>query len=145
MVERKLPGKRVGKLLDIDSDEYVFVVTRTRTANDWPFVYSCEGFSEKLFETKGISIAPEAFKLLLIERELLYTTLESLLGILVHHGIAKLNSVIANHSIANALRIPDDAAVTHLEQVDYDEEDNIIMFSDEYYPGDLTFSVYRSA
>jgi len=145
VVERKLPGKRVGKLLDIDSDEYVFVVTRTRTANDWPFVYSCEGFSEKLFESKGISITPEEFKSRLIEKESLYTTFETLLGIIVHHGIAKLNSVIANNSISNALRIPHDAAVTHLEQVDYDEEDNIIMFSDEYYPGDLTFSVYRSA
>ena len=144
-VEKTLPGKRVGSLLGIHSDEHVFMLTRIRTANDWPFVYSREGFSEQLLESKGVSMTPEELKAILVEKESLYATLESLLGVIVHHGIAKLNSVNADHQIASSLRIPPDSAVTHLEQIDYDEEENIVMFSDEYYPGELTFSVYRSA
>lgn len=144
-IEKVLPGKRAGSLLGIHSDEYIYMLTRIRTANDWPFVYSRESFSARLMESKGVSLTLEEFKAIVMEKESLYATLESLLGVIVHHGIAKLNSVNANQEIASALRLPPDSAVTHLEQVDFDEEENIIMFSDEYYPGDLNFSVYRSA
>ena len=115
----------------------IVVVERVRTADRRPVVYSQDLMPKAVVGDRSD----------LLERLLgrsIYEYLERDRGIVVHHGVASFRPVKADRSVAGRLRVIKGALLLYIRQVDYDDQGQPVLLSDEYHLADaFEFTVVR--
>jgi GntR family transcriptional regulator len=119
----------------------VHVIRRTRLADGRPIAYTVDVVPALLLAER--EIAATALEGLLSEEQSLYRLLAKF-AVVVHHGLATLQPVGLEASIAKALDLKAGAMALLLDQVDYTADGEPVVLSREYHPKDLfTVQVYR--
>lgn len=123
--------------LGLEPGQDVQVVERVRTADGRPVVLSRDLVPVDLL--KGHPDAPDA-----MSKRSVYEMLETDLGVVVHHGVARFRPVLADRSLAGPLDVTRGTLLLYLWQVDYDGEGTAVLSSHEYHLADsFDFSVVR--
>lgn len=128
-------SERVARALSLETGHPVIRLERIRTADGDPIVYSVEFLPKALLDDRNTSI-----------RDLSGSLYEFLsdLGYPVHHGIAAIDSVVADQEMAHRLAVSPGVPLLHLAQVDYSEDGHPYLFSLEWYRSEaLHVTVYR--
>lgn len=145
MVVVRPASEYVANQLCLGPDSLVVVVERVRLANDRRIVFSQEYMPHSLFEARGGEVPLEEIKQYLKANQSLYGFLYERMEREIHHGVAWIRPLTAEGYIAEKLQVTRGSSLLHLEQVDYDFNDDPLALSDEYYVADaFTFSIYRS-
>jgi GntR family transcriptional regulator len=117
----------------------VMRIERTRTANRKPFAFTVDIVPMRVFASRNLD-QPSTTARLEAEQSL-YHLLDQL-GITIHHGIATIRPVQLDQQIAAHLNRPAGSLALLLEQIDYTNDGEKVVFSQEYHPDDV-FRVYR--
>jgi GntR family transcriptional regulator len=116
-------------------------VERTRTADSQPVAHTTDLLSVELLKAHGVEHS--ALKARLRAEQSLYGTLRSA-GIVIQHGVARLEPVVADASLADRLETPAGTLLFHLDQIDYDATGQPVLASVEHLvAGLLAVRVYR--
>jgi GntR family transcriptional regulator len=123
--------------LELEPGQDVLVVERVRTAEDRRVVLSRDVLPARLLADR-----PQAVEQML--RRSIYDVLESELGVVIHHGVARFRPVRADHAVARRLGVPRGELLLYLWQVDYAEDGTAVLSSHEFHLADaFDFSVVR--
>ena len=123
--------------LHLPRQEDVVVVERVRTADGQPVVFTRDILPTHLLEQR-----PEVIQHL--AQKSIYETMERVLGIVIHHGIASFRPVRAPKLVASKLRVRRSTLLLYLSQVDYDERGQPVLSSHEFHLSDaFEFTVIR--
>ncbi|MCC7360074.1 MAG: GntR family transcriptional regulator [Anaerolineales bacterium] len=115
----------------------VFTVTRARTADGRPVVYTLDTLSVALLPKAGF----DADRLLTAS---IYTLLQAELSQPIEYGVARLLPAHAPAAVAEQLALPPAALVLYLVQTDYAAADKPLLYSREYHlPDAFDFLVWR--
>ena len=135
----------VAKMLCLSEDDPIIYIKRTRTANGHPVIFSKEHLSiaylASYYESKDMTAELAA---LLANNQSLNDVLKNTFGIRFNHAYARISALNADEYLADKLILTTGDSLLRLEQVDFDNQDTPIMLSNEYYPGQSTFTVYRT-
>jgi len=135
-VERPASPEEARRLA-VQSGAPIVVVERVRTADRRPVVYSQDLMPKAVVGDRSD----------LLERLLgrsIYEYLERDRGIVVHHGVASFRPIKADRSVAGRLRVIKGALLLYIRQVDYDDQGQPVLLSDEYHLADaFEFTVVR--
>jgi GntR family transcriptional regulator len=124
-------------LLELEPGQDVLVVERVRTAEGKPVVLSRDLFPSRLVEGHPGAVAD------MLDRSI-YDVLERVLGIVIHHGVARFRPVRADHLVAGRLGVPRGELLLYLWQVDYAMDDTPVISSHEFHLADaFDFTVVR--
>jgi len=124
-------------LLELEPGQDVLVVERVRTAEGKPVVLSRDLFPSRLVEGHPEAVAD------MLDRSI-YDVLERVLGIVIHHGVARFRPVRADHLVAGRLGVPRGELLLYLWQVDYAMDDTPVISSHEFHLADaFDFTVVR--
>ena len=119
----------------------VHVIHRTRLADGRPIAYTVDAVPASLLVER--EIAPAALQSLLLEDQSLYRLLARF-GLVVHHGLATMQPVGLEATVAKALDLKPGALALLMDQVDYTADGEPVVHSREYHPKDIfTVQVYR--
>jgi GntR family transcriptional regulator len=119
----------------------VHVIRRTRLADERPIAYTVDLIPAALLAERGL--ATEALGALLSEEQSLYRLLARF-GLVVHHGLATIQPIGLDATIAKALELKPGALALLLDQVDYTADGEPVVLSREHHPKDVfTVQVYR--
>jgi GntR family transcriptional regulator len=133
--------ERIAKQLRIDSGSTVVVIERTRTADGQIVAFTRDMVSTSLLKSHGV----EADKIddLITRDSSLYLALADF-GLNVTYGIAHVLPVLASAHLQQTLEVAAETLLILLEQTDYDEASNPVIFAEEYLiPGPLAIYVLR--
>jgi GntR family transcriptional regulator len=108
-------------------------VSRVRTADGNPVIYSEDRIpTELLGEARQAPLDTS-----------LYTLLASA-DLAIHHAVASLSPVVADHRLATLLEVAQGSALQFISEVDYTEPGLAVMLSDEWHvPGVFELTVNR--
>ncbi|MFL5647110.1 MAG: GntR family transcriptional regulator [Chloroflexota bacterium] len=139
-------GRRILGLRDVPADEIVseqlrievgarvVELTRVRTADDRPAVFSIDRMPADIVDAER-------------DREALSGSLYALLASLGHpvrHGEAAVEPAAADTELAAVLAVPEGTLLQHLEQVDVDASGRRVLYSLEWHvPSVIELRVYR--
>jgi GntR family transcriptional regulator len=132
--------------LRIAPTDSVVHVERTRTADEKQVAASIDILALTALQHGSRRIDLAALKAAMEAGRSLYDVFREDLNTIVDHGIAKIKPVKATARQLKELHldIPSGSTMLYLEQVDYDREQNPILFSREYHAADFSvFTVYR--
>ncbi len=114
-------------------DEGIVVIERVRTANGKPVVYCIDKVPER--------ILPETFS---HGEESLFTILEEQAGRKITYAIAQIEPLGYHEKISPVLDCEPETALLVLKQMHYDEMDEPVLFSVNYFKADIfSFRVLR--
>ncbi len=114
-------------------DENLFVVERVRTANGAPVVYCIDKIPEKIF--------PEGFSY--VEGSIFHT-LEKVANRRITYAIAHIEPIGYHEKISPILECEPETALLVLKQMHYDEKDEPVLYSVNYFKADkFSFRVLR--
>lgn len=140
-VREEQANGRVLELLSLPPGSRVLIIERTRTADDRPLVCATDILPLNLLEERGVDTT--AALNFLRTSESLYRAVASM-GVVIHHGLAELRPAVATQELAARLKVPLDALLLHIEQVDYTSHGQPILLSHEYHVADaFSVTVYR--
>jgi GntR family transcriptional regulator len=123
--------------LGLDPGEDVLVIDRVRTADDRPVVASRDVLPLKLLGGRD-DIADT------LAAGSIYDVLEDELGITIQYGIANLQPVRADRSLAQRLRVELGDLLFYLWQIDYSELSEPVLLAHEYHLANaFDFSIVR--
>lgn len=135
----------ISRLLNISENEPVINIQRTRTANDNPVIYSKENLPLLKLKRKNEKLSiVDYLQDCLINGGSLYVLLKKDFDIQIDHAFARISAINADEFLADKLIISPGDCLIRMQQVDYDASDEPILLSNEYYPGQSVFTVYRS-
>ena len=132
---RVLPAdESVAERLRIDEGAPVVELTRVRTADDRPAVFSIDRMPADIVDAER-------------DREALGGSIYALLASLGHpvrHGEAAVEPAAADADLAAMLAVPEGTLLQHLEQVDVDASGRRVLYSLEWHvPSVIELRVYR--
>ena len=138
-------SERVSAQLAIELGTPTLVIERVRLANDLRAVFTVDVLPLSVFHTPGGDIPLEDLENHIKEQESVYGFLRQRLSLEIHHGIAWIRPLSAEQYIADKLQICLGSNILHIEQVDFDFNEEPVALSDEYYVSDaFRFYIYRS-
>jgi GntR family transcriptional regulator len=138
-------SERVSAQLAIELGTPTLVIERVRLANDQRAVFTVDVLPLSLFHTPGGNIPLEDLENHIKVQESVYGFLRQRLSLEIHHGIAWIRPLSAEQYIADKLQICLGSNILHIEQVDFDFNEEPVALSDEYYVSDVfRFYIYRS-
>jgi GntR family transcriptional regulator len=124
--------------LHLEPGQDVLVVERVRTAEGRPVVLSRDIFPSTLVGDRAQAVADE-----MLQRSI-YEVVERDLGIVIHHGVARLRPVKADQAVAKRLGVSRGQLLLYIWQVDYAEDGTPVLSSHEFHlAGAFDFSVVR--
>jgi len=136
-IKQEAADKEKAEQLRVDLGTPLITVERVRTADERPVVYSLDTLSAALVERAGFD--PQ-----LLRTESIYTLLQTSLGQVIEHGIARLLPVSAPPHVKEKLRLPSNALALYIVQTDYSSDDEPLVYSCEYHlPDAFDFRVWR--
>jgi len=153
-----VPGCRDMRIATVAADEYVsqqlgvdqgadlVEIRRVRTANDKAVAASIDWFPAAMLERAPHGLEEETLKAELERHQSVYGLIRDVLFIAIDHGIARVLPIKGSASLLRELHLdlPTGTVILCLEQVDYDRNQQPVLFSREYHVPDFTvFSVYR--
>jgi GntR family transcriptional regulator len=134
-IERDKASPLVSEKLKVYRGSSIVIVKRVRTANGKPAVYSVDIIPEA---TLGKINIPPTFS------GSLYKFLEEKYNLKVDHGIAKIIPALAEDEICRNLAIPCNSVILLIDQVDYNIENQPVLYSQEYWRRDIfEFTIFR--
>ncbi|WP_419883872.1 GntR family transcriptional regulator [Peribacillus sp. B-H-3] len=114
-------------------EDSIVLIERVRTANGEPVVYCIDKIPE--------SILPEAFS---HQDESLFDILEQEASRKISHAVAKIEPIGYHEKISPILECDPEAALLVLKQMHYDENEEPILYSVNYFKADMfSFHVLR--
>jgi len=129
--------KTIAERLHLKPEDFVLVVDRIRTANEVPIVWSIDYVPEMLLGDIEIET-------LNFQQQSLYDFLYQKLNLRVAYGIARLYPLPASRDLANKLNVRPRESLLLVEQTDYDDKNQPVIYSIEYHlPDKITFVIYR--
>ncbi|HLJ58366.1 MAG TPA: GntR family transcriptional regulator [bacterium] len=123
-----LPTATVRTALGLAEGAQAVVIERTRTADGRPVVRSTDILPTALI--------PAGVDPLTVGEESLYKWLQTRCGVIIHHGVARIQSVAATAPLANLLNVRRGTPLLLLEQVDYAGDNRPALYSLEYHVSD---------
>jgi DNA-binding GntR family transcriptional regulator len=122
--------------LGLQTGAKVVMLERLRTADGRPVVLSTDFIPVVLLPRREDPLAGMG--------ESLYTWLQRVAGIIIHHGSARIRPVVATSSLARRLRVRRGSPLLLLEQVDYTADGRPVLYSLEYHvPDAFEITVHR--
>jgi len=153
-----VPGTRNMEITIIPADEFLAEqlrvplnsplvhIQRTRTANDKPVVASIDIFAYAILQRGPQPLDLDMLKEALRREPSIYRVFENALRIIIDHGIAKIRPIKADARLIEQfqLDLPPDSIMLYLEQLDFDRNQQPVLFSREYHVADFcTFTIFR--
>jgi GntR family transcriptional regulator len=135
----QLADRATAAQLGLPPKSRVMRIERTRTANGKPFAFTVDIVPMRVFASRNLD--QRAATARLEAEQSLYRLLDQL-GVMIHHGIATVRPVQLDQQIAAQLNRAAGSLALLLEQVDYTNDGERVVFSQEYHPDDV-FTVYR--
>jgi GntR family transcriptional regulator len=136
-IQKETADEEKAEQLRVQLGTPLITVERVRTANERPVVYSLDTLTEALLRRADFD--PD-----LLRTESIYNLLQTSLGQVIEHGIARLLPVVAPQHVAKKLRLPPNALTLYIVQTDYSTEDKPLVYSCEYHlPDAFDFIVWR--
>ena len=121
---------------EIGSDRKLAVINRTRTANEEPVAY-CEDYVPQVY-------LPDDIKANDLE-ESLFDFLQQNCGIYITYAVADILPIVADGFLAEQLEVKEGTALLLLKQMHYDDRDNPLLYSKNYFRRDkFEFHVVRN-
>lgn len=118
-------------------DDLMWVIERIRTANREPVVYCKDYLSQKLVPTK-LDLTKNPYG------ESIFEVLEKQYHLRITHAIARIIPLTAPDWLATNLKIVSETPLLLLEQRIYDQKEQLIIFSRNYFRHDkIEFQVLR--
>ena len=127
-VRRIKPNEKVAEKLDISVDDEVMEFYRVRAVDHEPMTIHHSYIPLKYLGT----YEPE----LLEEKKSLYLVLRERYGIVIASAMDNIIAKAADSNCAKHLNIRKGDPILHMERVAYDQNDNIVEYSNVYYRGD---------
>ena len=135
--EREPADAETAAALGLAEGDPVLTVTRVRTADGQPVVYTLDTVSAALLPAEGF----DADRLL---AESMYALLQVEAAQPIEYGVARLLPAHAPPEVAEKLALPPDALVLYVVQTDYAAGDKPLLYSREYHlPDAFDFLVWR--
>jgi len=138
-VDYQLADRTAAAQLGLPPKSRVMRIERTRTANGKPFAFTVGIVPMRVFASRELD--QRAATARLEAEQSLYRLLDQL-GVMIHHGIATVRPVQLDQQIAAHLNRSAGSLALLLEQIDYTNDGEQVVFSQEYHPDDV-FTVYR--
>lgn len=114
-------------------DDGIFVIERIRTANGEPVVYCIDKIPESIFD-QGLSH----------ENESIFDVLYQKCGRNISYAFAEIQPIGYHEKVSPLLECDPETALLVLKQVHYDENDEPILYSKNYFKADkFSFHVIR--
>ena len=136
-IQKEAADQEKAEQLRVPIGTSLITVERVRTANGRPVVYSLDTITEALLQRANFD--PQRLR-----RESIYTILQTSLGQVIEHGIARLLPVTAPAHVAEKLQLPRNALTLYIVQTDYSSNDEPLVYSCEYHlPDAFDFVVWR--
>jgi GntR family transcriptional regulator len=136
VLEEKAQGK-IADNLEIEEGELVYLVKRLRLATDFPIVWSIEALPAKLLNYQIPSQND-------LKEMSIYDYLEINHGIQIYYGRAILRPITAPIDVARKLQIRHNSILMLINQTDYGEKQQPVIYSIEYHLADkVTFLIHR--
>ncbi len=127
------PTEEDVKRFNCDLDDEIVVVERVRTANGEPVVYCLDKLPEKIF--------PKTFN---HEEGSIFRSLETESFRRITHAVTQIEPVGYHERISPILECDPETALLVLKQLHYDENDEPILYSVNYFKADkFSFHVLR--
>lgn len=145
LITTRPASERVSAQLSIELGTPTLVIERVRLANDHRAVFTVDVMPLSLFHSPTGDIPLEELENHIQEQQSVYGFLRQKLSLEIHHGIAWISPLSAEQYIADKLQICVGSNILHIEQVDFDFNEEPVALSDEYYVSDdFRFYIYRS-
>jgi GntR family transcriptional regulator len=145
LIATRPANERVSSQLSLEPGTPILVIERVRLANERRVVFTVDFLPARLFHLPEGDIPLEDLEKHIQEHQSVYGFLRQRLSLDIHHGIAWIRPLLAEQYIADKLQIPAGNSIMHLEQVDFNSDDEGVALSDEYYAADaFRFYIYRS-
>jgi GntR family transcriptional regulator len=146
LITTRPASERVSTQLSIELGAPTLVIERVRLANNQRAVFSVDILPLSLFHRPGGDIPLEDFEKHVKDQLSVYDFFRQRMSLEIHHGIAWIRPLSAEQYIADKLQIRLGSNILHIEQVDFDVEEEPVALSDEYYVADaFRFYIYRSS
>ncbi len=127
----------VAERLRLEVGAPVLTVERVRTADDRPVVLTLDTLPAAL--APGNEFDPQR-----LQRESVYTVVQTALGQAIDYGVARLVPAHAPDWVAERLGLPPAALVLYVVQTDFSAADKPLLYSREYHlPDAFDFLVWR--
>lgn len=115
----------------------ILAISRVRTADGQPVVYSVDMLAESLL--RGASLDPQRFL-----TESVYSVMQTEIGRVIEYGVARLLPAQAPAPVAERLGLPAGSLLLYVVQTDYSPNDEPLLYTTEYHlPDAFDFVVYR--
>jgi GntR family transcriptional regulator len=135
-IRRGKAGKYIAQKLNLGNHKDVVFVERIRTANDVPLVFTIDAIPESILS--GHEITDDL-------GSSIYGFLENYCGQQIIYGDARIETVKADAKLSELLSVPINSVVILLEQVDYNQNGQPILFTREFYAKYVVeFTVHRT-
>ncbi len=116
--------KYIAQKLNLESHQDVVFVERIRTANDIPLVFTMDAIPESILAGNELTDELGAS---------IYGFLEKRCGQKIIYGDARIETIKADANLSKRLSVPINSVVILLEQVDYNQSEQPILFTREFY------------
>ncbi|MBM7557895.1 GntR family transcriptional regulator [Halanaerobacter jeridensis] len=121
---------------EISSDRELAVINRTRTANDEAVAY-CKDYVPQFYLPDDVTETDL--------EESLFDFLQQSCGIYITYAVADILPVAADKFLAKQLGVEEGTALLLLKQMHYDDRDNPLLYSKNYFRSDkFEFHVVRN-
>ncbi|RDU38605.1 GntR family transcriptional regulator [Neobacillus piezotolerans] len=129
----QMPAEEDIRRFSLELDEAIVVTERVRTANGEPVVYC--------IDKVPVRILPEAFS---HQEESLLSILENQAGRRITYAVAQIEPLGYHDKISPILECDPETALLVLKQMHFDEDDEPILYSVNYFKADkFSFKVLR--
>jgi GntR family transcriptional regulator len=127
--------KQLAFKMNIDQNEDILKLQRVRTADDKPVVFCIDYLNTNLFPIK----INEDFS------NSLFDLLENKYKLKIKYAVTEIIPVTAKKKLVEKLEVKKNAAILLLEQMHYDEQERLFLYSKNYFRSDqFQFKVLRS-
>ncbi|MCK8817995.1 GntR family transcriptional regulator [Natroniella sulfidigena] len=128
--------KDLAKELDLNEDEKLTVLQRTRTANEEPVAFCKDYLPQELlpddFSSEQMTVS-------------LFNYLQKQCNIYISYAVTDIVPVVADELLAEKLNLSVGTPVLLLKQMHYDDRDNPVLYSRNYFRSDkFEFHVLRN-
>lgn len=134
-LREELPDPAVRRHLDLEPGMAVVTLERVRLAQEEPIIYSIDVFARSLVAG---DLDPDAFAGSLL------ATMEGQWNAWLAYSKAVISAVTLDEALSQRIGVPDCVPWILLEQVNYDAQDQPVLYSQDYHRGDkFQFHVLR--
>ena len=135
----------ISSMLNLNEGDPVIYIQRVRTADGNPVIFSKEHLSLTKLDRQNENINVKQYLTdCLNDGQSLYMILKDDFNLQVDHAYTRISALNADEFYADKLILAPGDCLIRLMQVDCDVNDEPILVSNEYYPGQSVFTVFRS-